>query len=136
MRCLLVDFSKAFDTVNRFILIEEQQKLDISHTVINWIIYFLSTDRTLQVVINFRRSCWLPITRSIVQGSELGQLLFLIYILDLKPLYDQSCVNTLMISRNSVLNTLPLILQMSSGTLLNGLKLSLSFVASKLDYRV
>ena len=83
--CLLVDFSKAFDTVNHFILIEKLLKLDIPPIVINWIIHFL-TNRTQQVVINCRRSSRLSITRSIVQGSGLGPLLFLIYILHLKPI--------------------------------------------------
>ena len=83
VRCLLVDLSKAFDTVNHFILIEKLQKLDIPPIVINWIINFL-TDRTQQVVINGRKSSRLSITRSIVQGSGLGLLLF--YILDLKPI--------------------------------------------------
>ena len=39
-----------------------------------------------QVVINGRRSGGLSITISIVQGSGLEPLLFLIYILDLKPI--------------------------------------------------
>ena len=68
-----------------FILCEKLQKLDILPIVINWIINFL-THRTQQVVINGRRSSRLSITRSIVQGSGLGPLLFLIYILDLKPI--------------------------------------------------
>ena len=84
MRCLLVD-CKAFDTVNHFMLIEKLQKLDIPRIVINWIINCL-TDRTRQVVINGRRSSRLSTTRSIVQVSGLGPLLFLIYILDLKPI--------------------------------------------------
>ena len=70
VRYLLVDFRKAFDTVNHFIPIEKLQKLDISHIVINWIINFL-TNRTQQVVVNGRRSSRESITRSIVQGSGL-----------------------------------------------------------------
>ena len=69
-----------------FILIEKLLKLDIPPLVINWIIIYL-TDRTQQVVINGRRSSRLSITRSIVQGSGLGPLPFLIYLLDLKPIY-------------------------------------------------
>ena len=68
-----------------FILIKKLQKLENPPIVINWIINFL-TDRTQQVVINGRRSSRLSITRSIMQGSGLGPLLFLIYILDLKPI--------------------------------------------------
>ena len=51
VRCLLVDFSKAFDTVDHFILIEKLQKLHIPLIVINWIINLLP-DRMQQVVIN------------------------------------------------------------------------------------
>ena len=69
-----------------FILIEKLQKWDIPPIVINWIINFFLTDRTQQVAINGRRSSRLSITRSIVQGSGLGPLLFLIYIPDLKPI--------------------------------------------------
>ena len=83
VRCLLVEFSKAFDTVNHFILIKKLHKLDILPIVINWKINFV-TDRMQQVVINGRRSSRLSITRSIVQGSGLEHLLFLIYILDLR----------------------------------------------------
>ena len=42
VRCLLVDFNKAFDSVNHFIFIEKLQKLDIPHAVINWIIIFFN----------------------------------------------------------------------------------------------
>ena len=91
LQFLLVDFSKAFDTVNHFIIIEKLQKLDISHIVINLIIHIL-TDKTQQVVINGRRYSRLPITRSIVQGSVLRPLLFLSCILDLKPI----CKNNVM----------------------------------------
>ena len=58
-----------------FILIENLQKLDISPTVVNWIINVL-TDRTQQVVTNGRRSSRLSITRNIVQGSELDHYFF------------------------------------------------------------
>ena len=69
----------------------------------------------------------LHITRSIVQGAGLGTFIFLIYILELKPICN---FNVLMISRSSALNTLPLILQRSLDTLLDWQKLvSLSLIA-------
>ena len=94
VRCLLVDLSKAFDTVNHSnsILIEKLLKVDITPTAINWIINFL-TDRTQKVVINGRRSSNLSITRSILSIS----------ILSARSI---SCVNTLIIYRSFPLNTL------------------------------
>ena len=46
VRCLLVDFSTALDTVSHVLLIRKLQKLDIPPFVINSIINFL-TDRRL-----------------------------------------------------------------------------------------
>ena len=54
VRCLLVDFSKEFDTVSHVLLIRKLQKLDIPPFVINWIINFL-TDRTQAVIIDGKR---------------------------------------------------------------------------------
>ena len=83
IRCLLVDFSKAFATVSHVLLIRKLQKLDIPTFVINWIINFL-TDRTQAVITEGKRSFKMSITRSIVQG--LWPFIFIIYILDLRPL--------------------------------------------------
>ena len=87
VRCLLVDFSKAFDTVSHVLLSCKLQKLDIPPFVINWIIKFL-TDRTQATVIDSKRSFKMSITRSILQGSGLRPFLFIIYILELWPLSD------------------------------------------------
>ena len=85
VRCLLVDFSKAFGAVSHVLLIRKLQKLNIPPFVINWIINFL-TDRHHAVIIDGKNSFKMSITRSIVQGSGLGRFLFIIYILDLRPL--------------------------------------------------
>ena len=45
VRCLHVDFNKAYDTVRHVLLIRKLQKLDIPPFFINWIMNFL-TDRT------------------------------------------------------------------------------------------
>ena len=44
VRCLLVNFSKAFDIVDHAVIIEKLTKLLLPWNVINWIISFL-TDR-------------------------------------------------------------------------------------------
>ena len=85
VRCLMVDFSKVFDTVSHPILIKKLKLFNLPLLILNWIIRFLS-DRTQTVIINGKVSSRLKINQSIVQGSGIGPILFLIHVLDLKPL--------------------------------------------------
>ena len=68
VRCLLVDFSKAFDAVNHVLLI---RKLHIAPFVINWVINSL-TDRTQAVITDSKSSFKMSITRSIVRDLVWG----------------------------------------------------------------
>ena len=79
VRCVLIDFSKAFDTVNHSILIEKLKSLKLPTFIHGWILHFL-TDRKQSRPTKFNAI----ITRSIVQGSGVGPSLFLIYIAALK----------------------------------------------------
>lgn len=83
VRCVLIDFSKAFDTVNHSILIEKLKSLKLPTFIHGWILNFL-TDRKQSTKFNGELSLSSIITRSIVQGSGVGPSLFLIYIADLK----------------------------------------------------
>ena len=83
VRCVLIDFSKAFDTVNHSILIEKLKSLKLPTFIHGWILNFL-TDRKQSTKFNGELSLYSIITRSIVQGSGVGPSLFLIYIADLK----------------------------------------------------
>ena len=85
LRCLLVDFSKAFHTIYHMKLDETLKRLDIPLSIINRMIYFL-TDKTKLVVINGKQSLKLLIIRSIVHVSVISLFLFLIYIADLRLL--------------------------------------------------
>ena len=42
VRCIMIDFSKAFDTVNHEILLSKLQKFPIPANILKWIISFLS----------------------------------------------------------------------------------------------
>ena len=76
VRCLLIDYSKAFDTVNHKILLTELEKIGLRQSIFKWIADFLA-NRTQAVKVNGIITGFLPITRSIVQGSGLGPYLYI-----------------------------------------------------------
>ena len=84
VRCLLIDFPKAFDSVDHIILINKLKSLNISD-VIQWVVSFL-TDRAQFVKMGQKWWFTCVINRSIVQGSDIGPTLFVICIIDLKPI--------------------------------------------------
>jgi Reverse transcriptase (RNA-dependent DNA polymerase) len=85
IRCLLVDFSKAFDTVSHAIVIPKLNMLDMPGSIKNWIISFL-TGRLQKVKVNGFLSNSQCINRSIVQGSGIGPFLYILMESDLHPL--------------------------------------------------
>lgn len=87
MRCLLIDFSKAFDTINHAILFKKLFDLNFSPNITLWIYNFLC-GHTQAVLLGGIISDWKSITASIVQDSGIGPILFIIYSMDLKPLSD------------------------------------------------
>jgi hypothetical protein len=89
VRCLLVDFSKAFDTVDHVILIEKLDKLELPSFVHNWLISFLTGRSHTTKVLGFE-SCAIPINLSIVQGSAIGPSLYIVLESDLKPVSNYS----------------------------------------------
>ena len=76
VRCLLIDYSKAFDTVNHTLLIKELSSLGLPRPIFLLIANFLE-GRTQAVKIGDLLSAYLEITRSIVQGSGLGPYLYI-----------------------------------------------------------
>jgi hypothetical protein len=89
MRCLLVDFSKAFDTVDHALVVLKLKGLGLPASIVNWVISFL-TDRFQLVKINGCLSEKLPINRGIIQGSGIGPYLYIVMESDLHPV---SCKN-------------------------------------------
>ena len=73
VRCLLIDFSKAFDTVDHVILVPKLLKLDLPVSVVNWTCSFL-TRRSQQCKVNGRVSSITDIGLDIVQGSAVSFL--------------------------------------------------------------
>jgi hypothetical protein len=84
---MLVDFSKAFDTVDHAIVLSKMNALDLPSSVKNWIIYFL-TNRTQTTKPFDIYSTLLEINRSVVHGSGIGPYLYILMESDLHCLSD------------------------------------------------
>ena len=86
---VLLDMSKAFDSISHKILLYKLQDLGASTSAIDWFSSYLS-NRT-QVLINTKISDPLPLTSEVPQGSILGPILFGIYVNDL-PSIPRNCL--------------------------------------------
>ena len=90
---ILLDFSKAFDTINHRLLLEKLSILGFSFQARKWIESYL-TDRFQKVVANNDSSSFVHIKNGVPQGSILGPLLFNILISDMRQYINFSSSHT------------------------------------------
>nr|CAI5833067.1 unnamed protein product [Callosobruchus analis] len=79
---VLLDFSKAFDTINHNLLVSKCRYLGFDILSTKWLRCYLN-ERHQYVVVKNKISMSKPICSGVPQGSVLGPLLFLMYIFNL-----------------------------------------------------
>ena len=80
---VLLDFSKAFDTVNHRLLLEKLSILGFQDTALQWVESYLS-DRKQQVKTESGVSEFINLKNGVPQGSILGPFLFTSMVLDIR----------------------------------------------------
>jgi hypothetical protein len=85
---LFLDLRKAFDTVDHIILTEKLKLYGITGGVLNWFISYLEK-RYQTCKINNVKSSRKLIKCGVPQASNLGPLLFLLYVNDVRNCLDQ-----------------------------------------------
>lgn len=87
---VLLDLSKAFDSMSHSILSQKLTKYGFSASAVRLIMCYL-TDRHQRVITSQASSDWLPTNKGVPQGTILGPLLFNIYINDMKSVVPNNC---------------------------------------------
>ena len=79
---IFFDFAKAFDLVDHEVLLNKLRSMQLPDWLVSWIASYLS-QRQQRVVIDRKPTEWKSVEAGVVQGSVLGPILFLLFIMDI-----------------------------------------------------
>ena len=84
VRILFVDYAKAFDHVDRCVILQKMRTYGVPDITVRWLTSFLC-ERQQRVKICDIFSDWVTLRGGMPQGTWLGPLTFTILIVDLRP---------------------------------------------------
>jgi len=83
-RYLAIDFSKAFDSVRHSAVLDKYSRLNIPDNIYNWVESFFQ-DHSYSIRFGGQVSALKAISASIIQGSVIGPVSYIITASDLQP---------------------------------------------------
>lgn len=87
---IFVNFQKAFDTIDHSLLLSKLNAYGIGNMELSWFSSHIA-HRSKRVLLDGTQSQYQPITHGVLQGSVLGPILFILFIIDIvRAIGDQS----------------------------------------------